>query len=157
MSQLARTLEDSRFDDFEDVGAFGRDGIARALSSEPFGWTHVRWNGVPLYPQRYMRADDFVEGAAAVQRFSDKASAFHIDLAGTPLYRRRFHSVGRFRSGLATACDDTGAFHITKDGAPLYADRYASVCEFAQGFAYVRCQDGSTGLVDAQGVFIPHS
>ena len=81
-----------------------------------FDETHHLYDGVPLYEKKFELAMSFhPPGVAAVK---DEGGAYHINIRGNPLYKKRFLKTFGFYDGLAAVIDDSGSYHININGEP---------------------------------------
>lgn len=138
------------------------------LSSERFAWCgnfqenlctvrerdsrylHLTTNGSPAYSERHLYAGDFRDGTAVV-RYADDGRCGHIDTAGRPLHRVRFHDLDVFHKGFARARDEHGWFHVDRAGRPAYGARFAMVEPFYNGTAFAETGTGDRVLIGADG------
>ena len=132
---------------FDHVLAFHSPGLAPA--SDDTGAFHINTDGMPAYPQRYLRAFGFYEGRAAVRT----ADGWHHILAdGDVLYQTRYAWCGNFQGGRCAVRQQSGRYlHIDADGAPAYTGRYKYVGDFREGCAVVQRDDGLHSHMDASG------
>jgi len=132
---------------FNRVMSFHPPGVA-AVEDES-GAYHIDTDGLPIYPQRFLKAYGYYEGLAAV---CDKSGWYHIDLSGSPSYKERYAWVGNFQEGCCPVRDFSGKyFHITLGGQRLYRESYAYVGDFRYGIAVVYDQSGYASHIDKSG------
>ena len=96
---------------------------------------------------------EFKEGFARVGK---DGKEFHVRRDYKPAYEARFHNVGFFSEGLASACEkrDGKEFHIRPDGTPAYPQRFDSVSPFYNGRARVTLKKESFSIQsDGKSVF----
>jgi len=80
------------------------------------------------------------------------------EFGGSPIYEKRFKTVGPFRfPGLAAVFDDSGAYHIDFSGNPIYEERYPWVGDYADDCAVVKTADGEYFHINEEGKRIGHN
>ncbi|MCE2469467.1 MAG: methyltransferase [Dehalococcoidia bacterium] len=132
---------------FDEVLKFHDPGLAPARDAS--GAYHIAPNGLPAYPERYVRTFGFYEGRAAVH---SEEGWFHILADGTPIYPQRYAWCGNFQEGRCPVRLPNGAYaHLAADGSPAYAERYCYVGDFKDGHAVVQREDGKHTHIDSSG------
>lgn len=86
------------------------------------------------------------------------ADGTYHEFCGSPIYEKRFKTVGPFRfPGLAAVFDDSGAYHIDFSGNPVYEERYLWVGDYADDCAVVKTAGGAYFHINEEGRRIGHN
>ena len=132
---------------FHEALKFHSPGLAPVLDAS--GAYHITPDGLPAYPERYLRTFGFYEGIAAAHSAS---GWHHIGPDGAPLYVERYAWCGNFQEGRCPVRNDAGRyFHIAADGSPAYGERYRYAGDFKDGHAVVQNDSGDHTHSDANG------
>ncbi len=111
--------------------------------------SHHIINDKPLYNKKFDNVMSFhAPGVAAVE---DESGAYHIDLKGKELYKKRFNKTFGYYDDLAAVKDSLGYYHINLDGNPQYGERYAWVGNFQEEACIVRDKKGLYFHIKADG------
>ncbi len=111
--------------------------------------THHLIDGKPLYSKRFNKVLSF--HSPEVASVIDDSGAYHINIAGEPLYDTRYLETYGYYDGYAAVCDETGMYHIDLNGAPLYDERYQWAGNFQEFCCTVRSYDGLYFHIDCLG------
>lgn len=132
---------------FDGVLPFRAPGLA-PVHRGGVAW-HVRSDGAPAYPQRFLRTFGFYEGCAAVQSAEGWR---HIWPDGTDVYGERYAWCGNFQGGRCTVRERGGHYlHLQADGAPANASRWRYAGDFRDGRVVVQADDGRSTHLDRDG------
>jgi len=111
--------------------------------------THHLYNSIPLYDKRFRIVMSFHRpGVAAVL---DEPGAYHIDLTGESIYRKRFLKTFGYYENRAAVMDDSGWYHINLEGESLYEGRYKWVGNFQEERCVVRDKEGNYFHIKTDG------
>ena len=111
--------------------------------------THHLYNGIPLYDKRFRIVMSFhTPGVAAVL---DETNAYHIDLKGESIYKKRFSKTFGYYDCIAAVMDESGWYHINLEGEPLYNERYEWVGNFQEERCAVRDLYGNNFHIKEDG------
>jgi DNA-binding transcriptional regulator/RsmH inhibitor MraZ len=132
-------------------------GTDRFLFMRNGKFGYIDRNGKIAIPARYVKAEDFSEGLAAVS-LDDKIYGY-IDTNGKMTISPKFESVRQFKNGLAVIeRKDNGNSkygYIDRTGKMLIPVRYTAALEFNEDLAVVGIE-GKYGYIDTRGkVVIP--
>lgn len=93
----------------------------------------------PLYEERFLYVEKFHNpGFAPV---CDITGAYHINLKGKVLYKKRYNKTYGFYCGRAAVEDNTGCHHIDSDGSRVYKQSYQWVGNYQENICVVRRSD----------------
>jgi hypothetical protein len=110
---------------------FKKDKIKIGKISISLDGTHHIYNGKPLYKKTFKSVMSFhLPGVSAVL---DDSGAYHINLKGNPVYKKRFLKSFGYYDGIAAVSDTSGWYHINIEGKPIYKERFNWVGNFQEG------------------------
>lgn len=116
------------------------------------GRFHLGPDGGPLYRARFDEVLAFHKvGPRWIAPVQQGAQAFHIDIAGHPVYLQRFQRCFGFYHDLAAVVDEDGWYHIDQAGNALYAERYQFAGNYQQQVGVVMDADGQYFHLNAVG------
>jgi len=112
--------------------------------------THHLYNRQPLYDKIFLNVMSFhPPGAAAVK---DDNGAYHINLKGEQIYKKKFIKTFGYYSDIAAVEDESGWYHIDLKGNPVYNERYKWVGNFQEERCPVRDINGRYFHIKKDGV-----
>jgi ubiquinone/menaquinone biosynthesis C-methylase UbiE len=114
--------------------------------------THHLYNKIPLYDKKFEKVMSFHRpGVAAVL---DESGAYHIDLKGEPIYKKRFFKAFGYYGNFAAVVDDNGWYHIDIKGKALYRKKYNWVGNFQEDRCAVKDKDGNFFHIKKDGILV---
>ncbi len=103
--------------------------------------THHIYNKMPLYDRKFETVLNFhPPGVAAVK---DKSGAYHINIEGVELYKKRFLQTFGYYDGIAAVIDESGWYHIDLNCNQIYHERYNWVGNFQEERCPIRDKNKS--------------
>ena len=109
--------------------------------------------GKVVIPHKYLDAEDFSEGLAAV-RPSSKSRWGYIDKTGAIVIPYKYSYAEDFSEGLAAVCAYSNSRwgFIDKTGAIVIPYKYLGAKDFSEGLAAVRSKTDKWGFIDKTGI-----
>ena len=105
---------------------------------------HTR-DGLPLYPQRYIKVLSFHHTTYGdIAPVYDSVGAFFIDMQGQKVFTKTFIKAFGFYEGLACVVRDSNEvyFHINSQGKRIYTENFAYVGDYKYGIAVAVLESG---------------
>ena len=116
------------------------------------GTHHIDELGTPLYAARFDEVLAFhLVGEQLIAPVSKEQFAWHINIAGNPIYPQRFYRCFGFYCGYAAVISAEGWFHIQDNGAALYAECYVFAGNYQEQCAVVANAQNEYLHIDCQG------
>lgn len=111
--------------------------------------TYHIYDNKPLYNKKFDLVMSFHSPGVAAVKSED--GAFHINLQGKPVYKKRFIKTFGYYGNTAGVKDESGWYHIDLNGNSIYNERYDWVGNFQEGLCPVRDNLGNYNHIEKDG------